>query len=397
MDRAVSPRRRAALWRRREVEERFIDGNRVQLLKDGREAFPAMLDAIAQAREQVLLEMYWFASDRIGRKFAEALAAAAARGVEVAVIYDAVGSIGADPRQFEELARSGVSVVEFNPVAPWKRRFRLTRMTRRDHRKILVVDGAIGFTGGVNIGDPWLPEEQEGGGFRDDAARLEGPAVRGFLSCFYRTWRRAGGRALRPAPRARPSLSGAALEAAGSQRARVLGDAYYRNHHSIWRAYIGRIQHAERRIWIANSYFIPDGSVIRALGKAAARGVDVRVLVPRQSDVLVTDWASRAVWPRLLRRGVRIFEWTGSILHSKTAVIDGSWSTIGSFNLDYLSLRSNLEVTLNVLDDGFGATMEAAFERDLESAGEVSLSEFRYRPLGDRLLELIAYRLRKFL
>ena len=377
-------------WRLRGVHEVFTEGNRVELLHDGRQVFPAMLAAIDEAKTQILIEMYWFDSGRIGRRFAEALKAAALRGVEVAIIYDAVGSIGADPRMFDELVECGARVLEFNPVAPWKRRFRLMRLTRRDHRKILVVDAKVGFTGGVNIGDLWLPEEDEGGGFRDDAAMVHGPAVRGFIACFQRTWRTLGGAPLSTSPTLSPAFE-------DGQPAQVMGEGRHLKRRSIARAYLSRIYRAQRRVWIANSYFIPDGNVIRALTRAARRGVDVRILVPRESDVVLTDWASRAVWPRLMRGGVRIFEWTDSILHSKTAVIDGRWSTIGSYNLDYLSLRTNLEVTLNVLDERFGQTMEAAFELDFARANEVDPRTFRFRSLGARLLEMIAYRARKLL
>ncbi|MGC4086441.1 MAG: phospholipase D-like domain-containing protein [Polyangiaceae bacterium] len=236
-----------------------------------------------------------------------------------------------------------------------------------------MVDAKVGFTGGVNIGDAWLPEEEEGGGFRDDAVRIEGPAVRGFVSCFQRTWRRLRGPAL---SRTAALLAEPLASLEPNQAAHVVGGGFYRRRYAIARAYLARIYRAQRRVWIANSYFIPDGNVIRALTRAARRGVDVRILVPRESDVLITDWASRAVWPRLLKHGVRIFEWTDSVLHSKTAVIDGAWSTIGSYNLDYQSLRFNLEVTLNVLDSSFGGTMEAAFELDFARAREVDLECF---------------------
>jgi cardiolipin synthase len=385
-------------WGLRRVDERFVAGNRIRLLQNGQAAFPAMLDAIAQAREQVLLEMYWFDSNRIGRRFAEALLAALARGVEVAVIYDSVGSIGADPAMFAELVAAGAEVLEFNPVAPWKRRFRLSRLTRRDHRKILVADQAVGFTGGINIGDQWLPEEEEGGGWRDDMVQVEGPAVQGFVRCFQSTWRRLGGKPLREVAAAEPPASG--TEAAGAssgQKVRVLGESQYLKRHAISRAYLARIYAAERRIWLANSYFVPDRNVIRAITRAARRGVDVRILLPLESDVRVADWASRAVWSKLMKRGVRIFAWSRGILHSKTAVIDGRWSTIGTFNLDSLSLRSNLEVNVSVLDEGFAETMEAAFARDLAEAAEVDPHTFAFRPLAERFLQAIAYRLRKFL
>ncbi|HEY5377712.1 MAG TPA: phospholipase D-like domain-containing protein, partial [Polyangiaceae bacterium] len=166
--------------------EHLVQGNQVRLLRNGSAAFPEMLAAIAGAEQQVLLEMYWFASDRIGRKFAAALAAAAERGVEVRVIFDAVGSVGASDGMFEELERRGVQVIEFNPIAPWKRRFRLFRLTRRDHRKILIVDGRIGFTGGINIADYWLARDEGGAGWRDDMLRIDGPAVPGLCDCFGR-------------------------------------------------------------------------------------------------------------------------------------------------------------------------------------------------------------------
>ena len=381
----------------RRVAERFVDKNRVQLLLDGREAFPAMLEAIRGAERVILLEMYWFDSDIIGRTFARALAEAAARGVRVALIYDSIGSIGADPAMFDELQAAGVKVLEYNPVAPWKRRFRLGRLTHRDHRKILLVDGVFGFTGGVNIADEWLPEEQEGGGWRDDMVRVEGPVVTGFVRCFAGAWKREAGELpafvaeelARPEPAAHPPDR--------EHQVRVVGEAGIGGRHAMGSAYLVNIYRAQRRVWIKNSYFVPDRRVIRALRRAARRGVDVRVIIPGESDVPVTAWASRHVWGTLMRSGVRIYRWTRGILHSKTAVVDGHWSTIGTFNLDYLSLRSNLEVNVTVLDSGFGARMDAAFEQDLGLCVEVDRRGFSFRSLGDRLLELLAYRFRKLL
>jgi cardiolipin synthase A/B len=187
----LMPKQRVPL-RFRKVKARFVPGNTVTLLRDGREAFPAMLEAIAAARQQVLLEMYWFDSDRIGRLFAAELGRARQRGVEVAVIYDSIGSIGTDPAMWAELEAQGVHLLEYNPVAPWRRRFRLsfTRLSRRDHRKILVVDGGVGFTGGINLANQWAPFDEEGGGWRDDMMRIAGPAVDGLARCFHRVWRR---------------------------------------------------------------------------------------------------------------------------------------------------------------------------------------------------------------
>jgi cardiolipin synthase len=375
--------------------EHFVDGNQVRLLRNGEVAFPEMLSAIAGAERQILLEMYWFGSDGIGRRFAAALAAAAQRGVEVAIIYDAVGSVGTSDDMFVELERAGAEVIEFNPIAPWKHRFRLSRLTRRDHRKILVVDGRVGFTGGINIADYWLPLDDGGGGWRDDMVRIDGPAVAGLRDCFARVWGRLRGRKL--ALVGFPGQPLGAFRPGGGQAVRVLGQHYFRTRHEISRSYLYYLRAAAKRIFIANSYFVPDGRVLRALGRAARRGVDVRIIVPGQSDVDIVRHASRAVWGRLLRAGVRIFEWDESVLHTKSAVIDGSWSTTGTFNFDYLSLQMNLEVNLSVLDARFATTLEGSFLDDFERCREVFLADFRFRPLGQRILEFIAYRLRKFL
>lgn len=378
--------------RLRRVQERFVEGNRVTLLRDAVEAFPAMLDAIRAARRQVLLEMYWFDSDRTGRMFAEALAEASSRGIEVAVIYDSLGSWEADPGMFDDLKKAGVQIIEFNPMMPWKKRFRLARLSLRDHRKILVVDGEKGFTGGCNLADVWLPEEEEGQAWRDDMICVQGPAVAGLTGLFRRTWEREGGAPLHAVPGGDGPLS-----AIGDQRVHVLGENYVLRRREITSAYLLNIYRARSRVWITNSYFVPDGTVTRALKRAARRGVDVRVILPAFSDVEIVRHASRAMWGGLMRSGVRLFEFHRSILHSKSAVIDGTWSTIGSFNMDYRSLRANLEVNVAVQDEGFGAVMEGSFRRDLEHCREVDAHEFKFRPLGQRLLEVILYRFRKFL
>lgn len=375
--------------RRSLPEVQFVAGNRVTLLRDGREAFPAMLAAIEGAERQILLEMYWFDSDRIGRRFGLALAAAARRGVEVAVCYDAIGSLEADPAFFATLEAAGVLVHEFNPVLPWRRRFGETALSRRNHRKNLTVDGRIGFTGGVNIADAWLPREDGGQGFRDDVVCIEGPAVSGLVDCFLSTYARYAGRTI---TRARPAGSGPGV--AGSQSVRIIADAQRGNQRQILRAYLYRVHRARDRVFVANSYFVPDARILRALVNAARRGVDVRVLLPGQSDVPVVRLASRALYERLLRAGVRLFELQKNVLHSKTAVVDGEWSTIGTFNLDHLSLRFNLEVNVAVLDPRFGAVMEQSFLEDLRESDEVALERFAKRPWLERVVERSLYRFR---
>ncbi|MBI2897163.1 MAG: cardiolipin synthase B [Deltaproteobacteria bacterium] len=375
---------------REPVSERKVGGNDVVLLRNGTAAFPTMLDAIASAREQVLLEMYWFGSDGIGRRFARALEDKARDGVEVAVIHDSVGSIDAAPEMFDDMRAAGVRVVEFNPVAPWQRRFRLDRLNRRDHRKILVVDGTIGFVGGINIGDPWHPDPETGACWRDDAIRVEGPAVESLGLLFAHTWVGQGERPLGRHP------TGPAHEGSGTN-VRVLGEYGVRNRREIRRAYLYRVWHSRKRVWIANSYFVPDRVVRRALVRAARRGVDVRVLVPAQSDIPAVYYAGRATYDRLMRHGVRIFEWQRNVLHAKTAVVDGLWSTVGSYNLDYRSFRYNLEVSVAIEDEAFATAMEASYEQDFAESAEVRREDFRFRSLSDRLLERVCYFFRKLL
>lgn len=375
--------------RYRGIQECVVEGHRVMLLRDGREAFPTMLADVADARRQILLEMYWFDSDATGRKFARALMDAAARGVEVAVMYDSLGSWEADPAMFDELRAAGVKVVEYNPLNPWRYQVRWGRLSVRNHRKVLVVDGTVGFTGGLNIADHWSPREEGGKGWRDDVVRVQGPAVSGFITSFIRTWRREGG----------PRITNLATEAGryGPQAVRVLGGSTFRQRREIVRAYVSNIYRARRRIWLTNSYFVPNAVITRGLVRAAQRGVDVRVLLPGKSDVEIVRLASRAMYEKLMDAGVRIYEWTENVLHSKTAVIDGRWSTIGSFNLDYRSIRTNLEVNVSVLDEGFAHLMEQSFSSDLEQSTEVDPQHFQHRSLAERAIESALYRFRSLL
>jgi cardiolipin synthase len=331
----------------------------------------------------------------VGRRFAEELGRACQRGVEVAVIYDSVGSISADRGMFAELEAQGARLLEYNPVAPWRQRFRLsfTRLSRRDHRKILVVDGNVGFTGGLNLANQWAPLEEDGGGWRDDMMRIAGPAVDGLSSCFHRVWRRHH----------LPSIMHLSAEpyvAAPGEAllpVRILGERYFRHRHAIARDYATRLHAAKRSAYISNSYFVPDGSVRRALVNAARRGVDVRVIVPAHSDVEPVKFAGRAQYARLLQAGVRIYEWQEGMFHSKTAVIDSEWCTTGTFNFDYMSVRRNLEVNASVLDGPLAQLFEASFREDLKRTREVDAQEVLFRSLGERLLEAGFYRLRKWL
>lgn len=380
-----------------------VAGNLVTLLADGEQAFPSMLAAIATARTEILLEMYWMQSDAVGRRFAKLLTERAHAGVRVCIIYDAIGSLGVDEAMFDELRAAGAEVFDYNPVAPWRNRWRIGTLNNRDHRKILVTDGAVGFTGGINLGLPWAPESEGGGGWRDDAVRIEGPAAAQLRVVFLQTWERLGGTAcppLPPVPSVAPSAPTDALQpgterAPSRQAVRALPSGHRRARALIRSAYLHHIRRAQRYVYIANSYFIPDREVRAALGAAAARGVDVRVLVAGQSDVRAVYFASRFLYARLLHSGVALYEWTKTVFHGKTAVIDGTWSTIGSYNIDHRSWRLNLEINVAIDGGEVGEAMRGRFLADIAQSTKVELSQFRFRAVHERVLEWFYYLFRK--
>jgi len=360
-----------------------ITHNRVRLLHDGEQAFPAMLDAIQGAQREILLEMYWFGSDRTGRRFAEALMERARAGVCVRVTYDAVGSIEASESMFDEMRAAGVEVHEFNPIAPWRVRFSFGRINQRDHRKLLVVDARIGIAGGLNLGDPWAPRSEGGDGFRDDAIEVVGSAAQELRALFYRTFPERPDVVFPPEP----------LDE-GETAVSVLASDHWEERRNIYDNYLNAIARASREIVITNSYFIPARRVRRALGRAVDRGVRVRVLVPRDSDVRVTQLASRHLYERLLGDGIEIYEWRGGILHSKTALVDDSWCTVGSFNFDARSIHNNLELNIAVRDQAVNSALRTRVEFDMKDAIRVDLASFRKRGVFTKLLERFVYMFR---
>jgi cardiolipin synthase len=368
---------------------KVVGGNEAAPLRDGAEAYPAMLEAIDRAKEYVNLETYIFQSDETGWRFAEALAKAAERGVEVNLLYDAIGCLDTDRRLFDFMEKSGVRLLVFRPPAPWRRRW---GVNRRDHRKILVVDGRRGFAGGLNIGDDYAPKEWGGEGWRDTHMCVEGPAVRELQKLFVRNWQREGGPHLDPQIHLRP-----AHRVVSHVPVRVLANNMRKDRRSIRRAYLHAIRRARRSVYIANAYFIPDRGIRRALRNAAKRGVDVRVMISGESDLKSVWYATRNIVGALLGSGIRIFEWRPEVLHSKTAVIDGSWATVGSYNLDMRSLVWNLEVSVSVYDRDFGITMNSMFLDDLMYCQEMHLEAHRKRPWWQKLLERFFYFLRYWL
>jgi cardiolipin synthase len=361
------------------------DGNRVRLLNDGAETFPRMLEAIAGARHSVLVEMYTFASDATGKKFAAALAERAKAGVTVRVLYDALGSRETSTSIFQSIRAAGAVVTPFRPLGWFSWR-------RRDHRKIVIVDGTTAFLGGLNLSDEYAPASEGGQGWHDVQIEIEGPEVRDLVTLFAETWEEEEDDPLFPKgwPEAPSPRRGGVLVAA-------IGSDQRRDRKSIGREYLHALRNARSRVWIANAYFVPSLRFHRALREAAHRGVDVRILAPVKTDVKPVYYASRALFDGLLRRGIRIFEYQGPVLHAKTVVIDGVWSSIGSYNLDHLSILRNLEVTAIVLDQGFGSCLEALFEKDCRNAVEVKLPEWRRRSPRRVFLEQFWFQFRSLL
>jgi len=358
----------------------------VRLLRDGNQAFPAMLAAIAGARREVLLEMYWIGADPVGVRFREALADAAHRGVSVRVIHDAVGSFGIDQAWWEPLVAKGGRVAQFHSIWPFDPRFRLERVEQRDHRKLLVVDEHDGFTGGINLAAPWLATADGGSGWRDDMIEVRGESTQELRTLFYRTWRHltkeAAPRDLRP------------LSRRHTRPVWVLA-SQWRTRRSMHREYVVRIKRSRGRVDIANSYFVPDRAVRSALFRAVDRGVRVRVLVPVTGDVPVVHFAVEALFDTLIRNGVEVWTLPGKMLHSKSAIIDDAFATVGSYNLDERSWRKNLEVNLAVQDTAFAQHVRGWFESDLESATRVDLATWRRRSVVRRGLEWAAYAMRR--
>jgi cardiolipin synthase A/B len=391
---AVTP---APWWTRTDVSGPWfsIGADEVRLLRDGVEAFPAMLEAIAGAKREILLEMYWVGADAVGTRFREALAEKAREGVTVRVIYDAVGSIAITPSFWQSLVAADGEVREYHPLSPLRPSFDLARIEQRDHRKILVVDGEIGFTGGINLARPWLPLEDGGEAWRDDVIQVKGHVAQELRTLFYKTWRRLWFRTLpyEIAPPGRPKDL-VPLSKRPSGRVYVLA-SLRRSRRNLLREYLARLNRAERSIEIANSYFLPNRAVRNALFRAVLRGVRVRVLLPTKSDVAVVQFALEALYETLLRHGVDLYCFPGPMMHAKTAIIDDRFATIGSYNLDERSRSKNLEVNVAVVDDAFATYVRKWFDRDVAHATRIDLYDWRARALPRRGVEYLAYALRK--
>lgn len=368
----------------------LIAGNRLTLLFDGPQTMAAMIAAIGAAKNNINLETYIFDHDEIGERFADLLIEKQKQGVSVSILYDSVGTLGTPQAFFDRMRQGGIHLIAFNPVNPTARAGHW-RVNNRDHRKVLIVDGKMAFTGGVNISANYANSSlfrsrakvNSRVGWRDTHIKIEGPAVAALQWAFLNTWTRQDNGDLPEGDFFPP------LAEVGDKVVRILA-SHAGGDHEIYKAYALAMQDAKKSIHLTSAYFVPDQQIVDALTAAARRGVDVKVVLPGVSDSGLVFYAGHALYSQLLAAGVKIYELQVAVLHAKTAVIDGTWSTVGSTNIDMRSFMHNNELNVVVLGEAFGGDMENAFAEDLRDSRQVTLQSWNNRPVADRLREWAA-------
>lgn len=356
----------------------LVAGNKVTALLNGDQIFPSMLEAIRSAKQSITFETYIYWSGEIGKAFAQALSERAQAGVKVHVLLDWVGSAKIEEHFLDEMRRAGVEVRKYHPL----RWYNLARMNNRTHRKLLVVDGKIGFTGGVGIADLWTGHAQDVNHWRDSHFRLEGPAVGQMQATFLDNWMKTTGEV----------LDGAAyfpkLEPVGDAYAQVFKSSPTEGSESVRLMYLLSISSATRSIQIANAYFVPDDLALQTLIDAMKRGVRVQILLPgTNTDTETVRRASRSRWGPILEAGAEIYEYLPTMYHCKVVVVDGRWVSVGSTNFDNRSFRLNDEANLNIYNEAFAKQQIQVFNDDLKLSKKISLSQWRNRPWTEKLLE----------
>ena len=356
----------------------IVGGNRVEELINGDRIFPAMLAAIRSARRTVLFETFIYWSGEIGTEFAEALSERARAGVEVNVLLDWVGSTKVDRNLVRRMREAGVEVRMFHPL----RWYHLGRMNNRTHRKLLIVDGRIGFTGGVGIAPQWCGDAQDPDHWRDSHFRIEGPVVAQMQSVMLSNWSKTTGRVLH-GPDYFPELA-----PAGDMPAQMFASSPSGGSESMLMMTLLAITAATRSIDIASAYFVPDDVALRSLLSARKRGARVRIITPgRYTDQDTVRRASRGLWGPLLEAGVEIYEYQPTMFHCKMLIVDQRLTSVGSTNFDPRSFHLNDEANLNIYHEGFAHRMTEVFEADLRRCKRITLQDWQRRPAGERLRE----------
>lgn len=363
-------------------------GHDIRILRDGALAFPAMIALIRAAKQQVSFENFIFANDATGERFAKALEGARARGAEVRVLYDPIGTLlvkGGSIRR--RLRRASIRARSFRPVgwtAPWS----WLHLRHRDHRKVLIGDRLGAVVGGLCVSDNWAPAERGGGGWRDTAVFVRGPAVADLQLAFERMWHRARDTSHDPTLTMEVPIAHPLPPSRGTADVVVVGDRP--GTRRVAALYEWLADRAESSIELSDAYMVAPRGVTESLIRAARRGVRVRVLVPGRNNHPVAGLAAQRMYGPMLEAGIEIFEWDGVMLHAKTVVVDGAISMIGSSNLDPLSLHRNYELNVLVASRKTGDEMRALFASDLDSATAVTYQAWLERPWSTRLKEWLA-------
>ena len=359
----------------------LLAGNNVKVLVNGDQIFPEMLAAIRGAERTITFETYIYWSESIGQEFADALSERARAGIKVHVLLDWIGSVKMEQRYLDEMKHAGVSIERYHEPH-WSH---LARLNNRTHRKVLVIDGRVGFTGGVGIADQWRGDAQDPTQWRDTHFRVEGPVVAQMQAVFLDNWIKAQGKVLHD------ELYFPHLEPRGEMVAQMFSSSPSGGSESMQLMYMMAITSARSTIHLSSSYFVPDRLTTAALVTAAKRGVKIRIILPGEHiDTEIVRKASRAGWGDLLQAGVKIAEFAPTMYHCKVLVVDSLLVSVGSTNFDNRSFRINDEANLNVLDAGFAKQQVAIFETDWKLARPVTYEQWLHRPWQDKLLERLA-------
>jgi len=359
----------------------IVDGNKVEALLNGDQIFPAMLKAIRGAKKTINFETYIYWSEDIGREFAEALSERARAGVKVHLLIDWVGSAKMDDKDLEQMRQAGVEVRQYHPL----RWYNLGRINNRTHRKLLVVDGRIGFTGGVGIAGQWTGNAQDPDHWRDSHFQAEGPVVAQMQAVLIDNWTKTTGKVLHGEEYFPPQAQ------AGTARAQVFSSSPSGGSESMHLMYLLAITAAERSIQISASYFVPDEMTRNALIDAMKRGVRLQIILPGKNiDTEAVRSSSRGMWGELLQAGAEISEYQPTMYHCKVMIVDGLLVSVGSTNFDDRSFQMNDEANLNIYDARFARQQTAIFEQDLKKARRITYEQWLDRPLKDKAWEKVA-------
>jgi len=374
-------------------ESPLTKGNKVTLLVDGAATYAAMFKAVENARDHINIETYTMEDieDETGRKFADLLLQKQAEGLQVNLIYDSLGSLTTPAAFFQRLREGGVHVVEFNPQNPLKARGKW-RLAKSDHRKILIVDGKVAITGGVNISRVYSSRPSGAGDeketplpWRDTDVQIEGPAVAEFQKLFLDTWQKQKGATLSE----RNYFPD--LKEEGNALVGALGSTPGEANRITFIMYVAAITFAENSLHLTHAYFVPDTQIMKALTDAAKRGVEVKIILAGTTDRSLALYAGHYHYSDLLNSGVKLYKRRNVLLHSKTLVIDGVWSTVGSTNMEWWSFSSNDEVNAVILSRGFAIEMENMFAKDLAESDPIRWEDWKKRPLLSRIREQLAH------